>query len=620
MAYIINKTDGTIVATVADGQIDTLSTDLTLIGKNYSGYGEGFNENFVKLLENFASTSEPPRPIRGQIWFDATELKLKVYSGTTFLPVSSATIANTQPSTLGVGDLWFNDVDKQLYFYDGTSTILLGPSYSESQGLSGLRVGSVLDSLNQTRVITYLYNNGILLGIFSKDAFTPKNVIDGYSGDIGVGFNAGTLANFKFDVTCTNAEQLGGVDAITYVRKDTSNSIDGQVRITTNLGLVIGAAGEANLTVNNGNIFLSNAAGDKNITLNVKKGITQEEAFKITATTRTIEMYKNFSDSEVQLGGSLTVNGNLTVNGDLTTVSTTELVIEDKNIILGSVGDSSSGDDDFIDGGGITLRGSLVDKDFLWLKGTGWYASDSLTLDYAKSFKIINSVGTPVPIMDATSFYGTSIPNVTSFGAQVFVDIGPDGVTTPAAPIASVKMRLTDNKIFTAKDNLDLELEANGTGNIALLGSPKITGLADPTDANDGANKNYVDTYVRSRPLVFSMDLTDGKNSTYIINNVLDNLAPASEYEVGTVARILCTILANSTSSVDLNPNIQAGITLTTVTTPGPGTANVVGALSVAPSTVPAQGISTSRVIKQFSVRPGPVWGYDSGSDIILPP
>ena len=78
MAYQINKTDGTIVATVADGQIDQLSTDLTLIGKNYSGFGEYFNENLVKMLENFASTTRPTHPIRGQIWYDTADLKLKV--------------------------------------------------------------------------------------------------------------------------------------------------------------------------------------------------------------------------------------------------------------------------------------------------------------------------------------------------------------------------------------------------------------------------------------------------------------------------------------------------------------------------------------------------------------
>ena len=57
MAYAINKTDGTVVATVADGTLDTTSSSLSLIGKNYAGYGEVLNENQVKILENFANTS-----------------------------------------------------------------------------------------------------------------------------------------------------------------------------------------------------------------------------------------------------------------------------------------------------------------------------------------------------------------------------------------------------------------------------------------------------------------------------------------------------------------------------------------------------------------------------------
>ena len=69
MAYTVNKTSGALLATVSDGTIDN-STDLTFIGKNYSGYGELLNENFVKLLENFANTSAPSSPIAGQIWWD----------------------------------------------------------------------------------------------------------------------------------------------------------------------------------------------------------------------------------------------------------------------------------------------------------------------------------------------------------------------------------------------------------------------------------------------------------------------------------------------------------------------------------------------------------------------
>ena len=79
MSYDINKTDGTALTTIADGTIDTNATDLTLIGKNASIYGEYLNENFVKLLENFASPDEPSHPINGQLWFDTSQKRLKVY-------------------------------------------------------------------------------------------------------------------------------------------------------------------------------------------------------------------------------------------------------------------------------------------------------------------------------------------------------------------------------------------------------------------------------------------------------------------------------------------------------------------------------------------------------------
>lgn len=620
MAYQINKTDGTIIATVADGQVDTLSTDLTLVGKNYSGYGEYFNENFVKLLENFASTAEPEHPIRGQIWFDASELKLKVYSGLSFLPVSSATISNTQPSTLGVGDLWFNDVNKQLYFFDGTDTILLGPLYSETQGLSGLKVDSILDTLNQTRVVTYMYNNGILLGIFAKDTFTPKNVIEGFSGNILPGFNAGTLAGIKFNVTCTNAEQLGGIVSTTYVRKDTSNQIDGQVRIATDLGIVVGSAGQANLTVTAGNVYLSNAASDKNLVLNVRKGITQENAVLINAGTRTVNVYEGFTDSQVNFGGNVTIEGDLTVNGDTTTVNAETLTIEDKNIQLARQ-DGVTPTDANASGGGIILDGATphimlwselgdaASGDLPALAAQAWTFSEHINLAVSKKFKINGT-----DVLDSTTFYGTSIPNVSNFGPQVWVDIGPDGVTTPGSPPANTEMRLVNNRIYTTKSNLDLELEAHGTGNIALLGGPKITGLADPTDQSDAATKEYVDDIAETRSIVLSMDLTDGKPNSYIVTNILNNIAPVSEYRNGTIARILCTLLSNSTTNLSINPLISQSTAVFNTPT---GTANAVTNISIADATVTPASISTTRIIKEFQIVAS-VWTHIS--DTVLPP
>jgi hypothetical protein len=601
MAYQINKTDGTVVATVADGQIDTLSTDLTLIGKNYSGFGEALNENFIKLLENFASTTRPTHPIRGQIWFDASELKLKVYSGTQFLPVSSATIANTQPTSLGVGDLWFNDVDRQLYFFDGTTAILLGPDYSTSQGISGLKVASILDTLNQTRVVTYLYNNGILLGIFAKDSFTPKVAISGFTGSIIPGFNAGNLAGLKFAVTCTNSDALGAVPAATYVRKDTGNSIRGKLEIQFDDALVIGTAGQGSFNVNTGNIFLQNTAADKNIILGVIRGFTQENALVIQAATRNIDLYAGQIASQVNIGGSVVIGGDLTVTGNTTTINTEVLTIEDKNIVLASAGDSTVGTDANADGGGIILRGT-TDHEFLWNgPQTSWDSTEHINLSAGKEFKING-----ITVLSGSSLGPgiTAIPGVTAFGTQNIINIGPG-----APPVT--QMRLQNTRISTISSNFDIELAPDGTGNVALIGSPKITGMADPTSAQDAATKEYVDNVLETRAILLSMDLSDGQTNIYIINNILNVMAPPGpDYRDQTYCRILCSIANNATTTLDINPLIsQSTATFTTPTGTAPAVTNV--AISVA--TVPAAPISILRFIKTFQIQVGS-WTHISDS------
>ena len=618
MAYQINKTDGTIISTVADGQVDTLSTDLTLIGKNYSGFGESLNENFIKLLENFSSTQAPTYPLRGQVWFDTSENKLKVYNGSDFIPVSSATISSSQPETLSIGDLWWNDVAAQLYFFDGTDPVLLAPAYSQTQGVSGLRVDSILDNLNQTRVITSLYNNGILLGIFAKDSFTPKIDIIGFTGNIQPGFNAGNLAGIKFNVTCTNSEQLGGAPATTYVRTDTSNIINGQVRISTDLGLVVGSAGQMNLYVTAGDIFMSNAATDKNLILNVRKGINQEDALVVDSADREIRLYPGFTDSQVVIGGDLTVTGDLTVEGTTTTINTANLTVEDKNIVIANVASPSNSS---ADGAGITIKGT-TDKTIAYSNANNWLnISEDINLASQKSFLIGN---TPViqPILPFTGEYRlgnviTAIPGVVTFGAQKVLDIGPTG-PAPDPAAANVEMRLEDNRISTVKDNLNLELAPDGTGNVELIGSPKITGMADPTNPQDAATKEYVDSTIESRSIGFSMDLTDGKPNSYIITNVLNILHPPAEYRTGTLARILCTLVSASSTNLDINalpPSLSTAAFITDHLTGA--SANAVTNISFPPATIAAAAISTSRIIKLFTLSAG-AWVHTS--DTLLPP
>ena len=604
MAYQINKTDGTIVATVADGQIDDRSTDITLIGKNYSGFGEIFNENLVKILENFSESTQPDHPLRGQIWFDSSESKLKVYNGISFVPVSSATISSTQPSTLAIGDLWYDDVGEQLFFFDGVSAILLAPTYSSSQSLSGLRVDTILDTLNQTRVITSLYNNGILLGIFAKDSFTPKIAIVGYTGGIQPGFNVGTLANFKIRATCTNSDSLGGAPATTYVRTDTANAINGQLQITIDEGLIFGSANQGSLFVTSGDVTLANSSSNKNITLSVNRSDTQENAIVINSSARTIDLYPTISTSVVNLGGDLVVNGNLTVEGTTTTLNTSIFTVEDKNIIIANV---ASPTNSTADGAGITIKGT-TDKIIAYSNASNWLdISETLNLASGKAVYI---GGTKVIDGNSLGSAITSIPGVTAFGTQNVVNVGP-GVP----PVT--QMRLENHRISTVSSNFDIELEPDGTGNVVLIGSPKITGMANPTSAQDAATKEYTDNKVESRPLIFSIDLSDGKSNTYIIANILDNLSPVSEYRAGTYARILCSLISNNAQSLEINSLPPAFSTAAFLTTLGGASSLAITNISFPTATISAASVSVTRIIKLFQIVGG-VWAWQS--DTVLPP
>jgi hypothetical protein len=141
MAYKILKSDGTTLITLADNVVDQSATSLALVGKNYSGYGEFFNNNFVKLLSNSASsTSRPPRsPLTGQLWYDTAIKRLKIYDGG-FRAVNGVPFSRQVPATLIPGDLWYDVTNNQLKLYDGLVSVIIGPSYPATAGENGLLI------------------------------------------------------------------------------------------------------------------------------------------------------------------------------------------------------------------------------------------------------------------------------------------------------------------------------------------------------------------------------------------------------------------------------------------------------------------------------------------------
>lgn len=233
MAYTVNTTNGSILATVADGTVDTTSSNLTLIGKNYSGYGELLNENFVKLLENFSNTAQPTAPITGQLWWDSTNQILKVYNGSSFKVVSGSTSSATSPTSAIAGDLWFDSDNDQLYVYNGASWILIGPSFTSGTGESGAIVETIADNLGSNHVVVRMYVSDITVAMISKDTeFTPQSSITGFA-TIQPGIQLSTdITNSKFIGSATNAQLLDGLDSTQFLRSDQNDSTTGVITLS----------------------------------------------------------------------------------------------------------------------------------------------------------------------------------------------------------------------------------------------------------------------------------------------------------------------------------------------------------------------------------------------------
>jgi len=78
MAYTIIKSNGQVLTTIADGTINTSASSLALPGRNYAGYGQYVDTNFVHLLESFANVSPPANPLQGQLWYNTNTVLLMV--------------------------------------------------------------------------------------------------------------------------------------------------------------------------------------------------------------------------------------------------------------------------------------------------------------------------------------------------------------------------------------------------------------------------------------------------------------------------------------------------------------------------------------------------------------
>lgn len=288
MSYVIKNSRGTLVAEIFDGQANgpdvtpgSNATSLNLIGRNYPNYGLIQNENFVKLLENFAQTTAnpPSSPITGQLWYDITLNRLKVYNGTSFALVtgSAFTASTSAPSGAATGDQWWDTTNDQFKTYNGSAWVTIGPTYSKLNGVSG----AVVDT-NSGNSILKMFADGNLIAIFSWSPAFTFTAITGFTtsdGKLYPGLNLNTTNSGILNGTATNSQRLNNVVAANYARKDITETFAANISIGgSSAALTSAVAGTGELNIRN---TIVNA--DLNLYVNVAS--TPVKALNIVGST-----------------------------------------------------------------------------------------------------------------------------------------------------------------------------------------------------------------------------------------------------------------------------------------------------------------------------------------------
>ena len=411
MAYTISFTDavnkGTI--TIEDNTVNN-QTSINFPGKNTTSYGTVISENFLNILENFANSSAPLRPIEGQTWFDTTSgvNQLKVYDGANWVAAGGLKKAINQPSASESisGDLWVDTNAQQLYLFTGSGWILIGPQYSQ-----GLTTGATPESVTGTDDLTYnivkLEVEAQTVAIISKNSFTPKITIPGFSAlNPGVNLSA---TNFGADVnklygTSEKAESLvvgnSTVAAGNFLRGDTTSLTDFPIKIKTDQGLEVGSAGTFKMFVENQAGIIQLGTQDEEIDFRLNNGGSISTVMRISS-------QQQVGINKTNPNEALDVTGNILSSGTIVSNSTSPSV----NIGTGAI--VSKG------GLGVALNANIG--------GTGTFAGDVTAQSVLPSQNLTYNLGS------TTNRYNTVYANQIQAGSVVTSSITGNATSATTA-------------------------------------------------------------------------------------------------------------------------------------------------------------------------------------------
>jgi hypothetical protein len=493
MAYQVDRFNGTFLVSVDDGTIDT-TTDLRLVGKNYAGYGELQNENFVHLLENFANTTAPPKSISGQIWYDSGNRKLRFYDGTRFRSASGAEVGNTAPAGLQTGDFWFDTGSNQLYTWNGVEFVLIGPEAPPDLGVSGAVSEVVKDTFNNNRSIVKLQSAGVVIGIISKDEFTLNSVINPITGFsiIKKGFTlvnttsaSGVTSDDHFYWgTASNALKLGGFDAGDFLK--TANAVFNQEVVFRDSGFTVGDQNDFRLKVENGDeVVLENRLGNP---LTIRIRVSESDQRNIAV----------FTSSAILPGTTEFFDIGSTINKWRSVYAQTVF----SNVIGNTTGNLVG-----------FHRGNLL-------------ANDSSVAYDADSKTFFGTLGSPTEL---AVLYGSVIGNVTGNATNSLSLnglVGEQGAVATSVALRDSSANLTANRFIGVTDRADrIKIDNTATDPDPVYKSAKTTASPNTIAARDGSGN-----------LVAA--LFQGTATAARYADLAEKYLPDAEYSVGTVMMI----------------------------------------------------------------------------------
>lgn len=325
MAYSINYSDsnkGTI--SIEDSTINQ-QTSLDLPGRNTTSYGSVIAENFLKLLENFANTSQPRNPIQGQLWYDTSTGvdTLKIYDGTTWVNASGLKKGNNAPdvATALTGDLWSDTDNNQLYIFTGSGWTLVGPEYSDGL-LTGAKPVTVTGKDEILYTILQIEVGGQPVAIYSTKTFQPKTSIAGFTiiqpGLNLSSANVGGVGVGKYIGTSEKAENLvvdgASISATKFLRSDVTSTTNEQIIISNNAGLKVGETASITFDVQGTSGVITNLTSGAPIDFKVNNLGLQKNVIRIDSTEKV--GINTLSPAEaLDVAGSIQASQNLIIQG-----------------------------------------------------------------------------------------------------------------------------------------------------------------------------------------------------------------------------------------------------------------------------------------------------------------